>query len=47
MNEFMKFFVGFYIRLFGIFFLLSTIMIILPLIFENDTISIVLNDYVF
>ena len=47
MNSFMKFFVGFYIGFFGIFFLLSTIMIILPLIFENDIISIVLNDYVF
>ena len=46
MNDLVKFFVGFYIGFFGLFFLLSTILILLPLMFENDIISVLLNDYV-
>ena len=46
MNGIVNFFVGFYIGFFGLFFLLSTILILLPLMFENNIISVLLNDYV-
>ena len=46
MNDLVKFFVGFYIGFFGLFLLLSTILALLPLMFENDIISVLLNDYV-